>query len=101
MDRKNGALKLMLPAGVWISIGGIAALVLTLATGFESANSLLLWTAAAAVGAAPFLTLIHLYLRGDLSPAQRRRWMKALSGSKAPRAFGDYLRTHGRIRLMP
>ena len=101
MDRRNAALKLILPVGVWTSVCGIALLLLTLLIGFESANAPMLWTAAGAMCAAPLLTLVHLHLRGDLSLSQRRRWMKALTGNKAPRAFGDYLRTQGRIRLTP
>jgi hypothetical protein len=71
---------------------GVVALSLALLFGFEEANRLLLWVAAALLVAAPAAVLGRLVTSPTLTRKQKRAWLRALFGRRALRAWSLYLR---------
>lgn len=81
----------LLRASMVVSVFGIAGLVVTLLIGFETPHNGLLWFSAICLLAPPVGVFIHLTATHDLSRSQKRAWLQALIGKRAPWAFAEYL----------
>jgi hypothetical protein len=79
-----------------LSIFGIAGLGLTALFGFETANTMLLIVSSVLVLAAPVAMLVHLSVTRDLTRHEKRIWIRALTGPRAPWAFSDYVTSDDR-----
>src|SRR5688572_17297117 len=73
-----------------LSLFGIVGLGLTALFGFEKPNSMLLLASSVLVLAAPAAMLVHLCTTRELTRQERRIWIRALTGPRAPWAFSDY-----------
>lgn len=74
-----------------LTIAGAAVLALTVFIGFEEPNGLLLLISAILMFAAPVAMFAHLALTDELSPVEKRIWLRALTGRRALVAFSVYL----------
>jgi hypothetical protein len=79
-----------------LSLFGTVGLCLTALFGFEEPNSTLLLISSAFVLAAPVTMLVHLTFTRELTRQERRLWIRALTGPRAPWAFSDYLTSEDR-----
>jgi len=74
-----------------LSVFGIAGLGLTALVGFERPNTMLLLVSSALVLAAPVAMLVHLAVTRELTRAEKRIWIRELTGPRAPWVFSDYV----------
>jgi len=74
-----------------LSLFGIVGLGLMALFGFEQPNSLLLLVSSVLVLAAPVGVLVHLVVTRELTREEKRVWIRALTGPRAPWALSDYL----------
>jgi hypothetical protein len=64
--------------------------------GFEEPSNVLLLVSSILTLAAPVTVLIHLAVTNQLTPQEKRVWVRHLAGSRAPAAFAAYLTAHDR-----
>ena len=76
-----------------LSLLGLAGLVLTLALGFETPNTAMLILSALLVFATPLAALWHFIATRTLTAAEKRMWLRELSGADAFSAISEYLRS--------
>jgi len=81
----------MLRAAAVLSVVGVVGLAITALAGFEEPNNTLLLVSTLLVLAAPAAMLVHLAVTSELTPEEKRAWIRALTGSRAPRVFSEYL----------
>jgi hypothetical protein len=74
-----------------LSVLGLAGLVLTLVLGFETPNTALLATSGALTFAAPLAVLWHLAATRTLTTAEKRMWIRELTGAEAWSAISEYM----------
>jgi hypothetical protein len=74
------------------SIGGLAALFVMIAVGFEEPNQVLFFASASLLVALPLAVAVHAALTHHLTRAKRRIWLRAFVSPKAVRAMPRYLR---------
>jgi len=74
-----------------LSLLGLVGLLLTLALGFESPNTVLLAVSAPLVFAAPLGALWHFVTTRTLTPAEKRVWLRELAGAEVFSALSDYM----------
>jgi hypothetical protein len=79
-----------------LSIVGMVGLAVTAVVGFEEPNDTLLLTSFVLMFAAPVATLVHLTGTSELTPLEKRIWIRQLAGPRAARAFSAYLTSHDR-----
>lgn len=72
-------------------VAAMTGLFLTAIFGFETADDTLLFVSSGLLLAAFAAVFAHLWLTGALTPAQKRAWLRRLTGGKAPWAWGEYL----------
>jgi hypothetical protein len=70
---------------------GLAGLVLTCVLGFETPNSALLATAEVLTFAAPLAVLWHFAATRTLTTAEKRVWIRELTGAEAWSAISEYM----------
>jgi hypothetical protein len=78
------AVNKLLAALAVLSLVGIVGLGLTALFGFEKPNSMLLLASSVLVLAAPVTMLVHLCTTRELTRQERRIWIRALTGPRAP-----------------
>jgi hypothetical protein len=86
-----------------LSLLGLVGLVLTCVLGFETPNTALLATSGALTSAAPLGVLWHFAATRTLTTAEKRMWIRELTGAEAWSAISEYmtspdLRASGRRR---
>jgi len=79
-----------------LSVGGMVGLAVTAVVGFEEPNNTLLLTSFVFMLAAPAAMLLHLTVSRQLTPREKRIWIRQLAGPRAARAFSAYLTSHDR-----
>jgi len=79
-----------------LSLFGIVGLGLTALFGFEQPNSMLLLASSGLVLAGPVAMLVHLCTTRQLTRQERRLWIRALTGPRAPWALSDYVSSDDR-----
>src|SRR5262245_60308124 len=75
-----------------LSLLGFVGVILTLALGFESPNTALLFLSALTF-AAPLSALWHLVTTRTLTSGEKRAWVRELTGADALRALSEYMRS--------
>ena len=70
---------------------GLAGLVLTLLLAFETPNTVLLATSGALTFAAPLAVLGHFAATRTLTTAEKRMWIRELTGAEAWSAMAEYM----------
>jgi hypothetical protein len=70
---------------------GMAGIILTALFGFETPNDTLLGASAALLCGAALTVFVHLGVTRTLTRAQKRRWLRHLTGRKAAWAWSDYV----------
>ena len=70
---------------------GLAGLVLTGVLGFETPNPALLATSGALIFAAPMAALWHFAATRTLTTAEKRMWIRELTGAEAWSAISEYM----------
>jgi hypothetical protein len=86
----------LLAALAVLSLFGIVGLGLTALFGFETPNNMLLLVSSVLVLAAPVVMLVHLCTTRELTRQEKRIWIRALTGPRAPWAFSDYVSSDDR-----
>ena len=76
-----------------LSLLGLASLILTVALGFETPNTAMLIISAVLVFAVPLAVLWHFVTTRTLTPAEKRIWMRELTGAEAFAALSEYMRS--------
>src|SRR5258706_9318822 len=79
-----------------LSVVGLAGLIITPLAAFEEPASGLLLVSSILALAAPIATLVHLSVTTELTPDEKRIWMRQLAGPRAPRVFSMYLTSDDR-----
>ena len=79
-----------------LSLVAMVGLAVTAMVGFEEPNHTLLLTSFVLMFAAPVAVLVHLTVTGELTPREKRIWIRQLSGPRAARAFSAYLTSNDR-----
>jgi hypothetical protein len=79
-----------------LSVAGMVGLAVTAVAGFEEPNNTLLLTSFVLMFAAPVAMLVHLTVTGELTPREKRIWIRQLAGPRAARAFSAYLTSYDR-----
>jgi hypothetical protein len=74
-----------------LSLLGLAGLVLTFVLGFEAPNTALLATSGALTFAAPLAVLWHVAATRALTTAEKRIWIRELTGADAWSAISEYM----------
>ena len=74
-----------------LSLLGVAGLVLTLVLAFKTPNTVLLAMSAALTFAAPLAVLWHLAVTRTLTTAEKRMWIRELTGAEAWSALSEYM----------
>jgi hypothetical protein len=74
-----------------LSLLGLAGLVLTGVLGFETPNTALLATAGALTFAAPLAVLWHFAATRTLTTAEKRTWIRELTGAEVWSAISEYM----------
>ena len=75
-----------------LSLVGLVGLVLTLVLGFETPNRTLLLVSGL-IFAAPLAALWHFVATRTLTPAEKRIWIRELTGAEAFSAIAEYMKT--------
>jgi hypothetical protein len=76
---------------VTLSLLGLTGLVLTCVLGFETPNTALLAASAALTFAAPLAVLWHFAATRTLTTAEKRMWIRELTGAEASSAISEYM----------
>jgi hypothetical protein len=76
-----------------LSLLGLVGLLLTLVLGFETPDTTLLAVSAPLMFAAPLVALWHFVTTRTLTPAEKRIWIKELTGAEAFSALSEYMRS--------
>jgi hypothetical protein len=76
-----------------LTVFGFAGLVLTLLIGFETPNTLLLIVSGTLTFAAPAIAIWHLVATRTLTTAEKRVWVRELTGAEAFSALAEYVRS--------
>ena len=88
-----------------LTIVGVVAMAVTMLLGFEEPNGILLLVSSILMFTTPVAMLAHLALTHELTPEEKRIWLRALTGRRAPAAWSVYLtcgnRREGIGRLTP
>ena len=74
-----------------LSLLGLVGLVLTCVLGFETPNTVLLATSGALTFAAPLVVLWHFAATRTLTTAEKRMWIRELTGAEAWSAISEYM----------
>ena len=74
-----------------LSLLGFVGLVLTFVLGFETPNTALLATSGALLLAAPLAVLWHVAATRTLTTAEKRLWMRELTGAEVWSAMSEYM----------
>ena len=74
-----------------LTIIGVVAMAITMLMGFVEPNSTLLLFSSILMFNAPVAVLAHLALTHELTPEEKRIWLQALVGRRAPAAWSVYL----------
>src|SRR5262245_51274342 len=74
-----------------ISAFGLAGLAATLLLGFEEPNAALLALSAVALLIPLLVPFVHLAVTKELSREEKRAWLRAMTGRRAPWAWSAYL----------
>lgn len=74
-----------------VTILGMIGVVIALVLGFEEPPEGLLLLSALCVFAAPAVLLTHLWLTKTIPPAEKRAWLRALTGRRALHAASAYI----------
>jgi hypothetical protein len=74
-----------------LSLLGLAGLVLTFVLGFETPSTALLVTSRALTFATPLAVLWHFAATRTLTPAEKRMWIRELTGAEAWSAMSEYV----------
>jgi hypothetical protein len=74
-----------------LTLLGLVGLILTLAIGFETPNTVLLLVSGPLTFAAPLAALWHLFATHTLTAAEKRVWAKELTGADAFSAMSEYM----------
>jgi hypothetical protein len=82
----------------YLSLLGLALLVANIMLSFEEPHWAMLTVATLLVIAAPLGILIHLAVTSELTPADKRMWLSALGGRRAPSLFAAYFKASDRAR---
>ncbi len=75
---------------------GFVALAFTVLIGFEEANGLMFLVSTVLLLAAPAAVLGRIALTHDFTREQKRTWLRAMTGRRAPQAWSAYLRRERR-----
>ena len=79
-----------------LSVLGMAGLAVTAIVGFEEPNNTLLLFSFVVIFAAPVAMLVHLTVTRELTPREKRIWIRQLAGPRGPRVLSAYLTSHDR-----
>ena len=79
-----------------LTVVGVVAMTVTLLLGFEEPNGILLLISSILLFTAPVAMLAHLALTHELTPGEKRIWLRALTGRRAPAAWSAYLTCRNR-----
>ena len=79
-----------------LTVVGVVAMAVTLLLGFEEPNGILLLISSILLFTAPVAILTHLALTHELTPGEKRFWLRALVGRRAPAAWSAYLTCRNR-----
>lgn len=79
-----------------LTVVGVVAMAVTLLLGFEEPNGILLLISSILMFTAPAAMLAHLTLTSELTPGEKRIWLRALTGRRAPAAWSEYLTCRNR-----
>jgi len=74
-----------------LSLLGLVGVVLTCVLGFETPNTALLATSGAFTLAAPLAVLWHFAATRTLTTAEKRIWIRELTGAEAWSALSEYM----------
>jgi hypothetical protein len=74
-----------------LSLLGLVGLVLTCVLGFETPNTALLATSGALTLAAALVVLWHFAATRTLTTAEKRMWIRELTGAEAWSAISEYI----------
>ena len=78
-----------------VTVLGMIGVVLAVVLGFEKAPSGLLSASTFCVFAGPAALVLHLWLNRTMTRAEKRAWLKALTGKRALNAVSDYIVKQG------
>ena len=79
-----------------LTIVAVVAMAVTMLLGFEEPNGILLLVSSILMFTTPVAMLAHLALTHELTPGEKRIWLRALIGRRAPAAWSAYLTCHNR-----
>jgi hypothetical protein len=71
--------------------GGLLGIFLVVLVGFEEPDHTLLLGSCMLLAAVPIAVLVHLWRTKQLTRAQKRLWLRELTGRNAARAFSEYV----------
>ena len=74
-----------------ISVAGMIGLALAVILGFEKADTSLLVISAIAMFVAPVGVVLHFLFTKELTPGDRRLWLRAFTGRRGLDALSVYL----------
>ena len=75
------------------SLLGLAGVLVMLLVGFETPNTILLVVSGSLTFAAPAAAIWHLFATRTLNDAEKRVWMRELTGAEAFSAIAEYMRS--------
>ena len=81
----------MLRQSTAVTVLGMVGVALAVLIGFEEAPRDLFLLSALCVFAAPAVLLSHLWLTKTITPAEKRAWLRALTGRRALHAASAYI----------
>jgi hypothetical protein len=76
-----------------LSLLGLVGLVLTLVLAFETPDAVLLAASSALTFAAPLAVLWHLAVTRALTTAEKRMWIRELTGAETWSAISEYMKS--------
>lgn len=79
-----------------VSVAGMIGVALAVILGFEEADRSLLIASALCMFAAPVAVSLHFAFSKQLTPAQRRAWLRAFTGRHGLEAVSAYLAASSR-----
>ena len=86
----------ILQTSVALSLLGMVGLATTVLLGFEEPNGMMLLISSLLFFAAPLALAVHLMMTKELSPQERRTWIRELTSVRSGQALSAYLTSDDR-----
>jgi hypothetical protein len=91
-NSKTSNSRVILAISAILTVVGTVSLVAAVIIGFEELNGKFVGVALGLALACPAAILVHLWLTTEVTPHEKRLWLREFIGSRAPRAFSAYSR---------